>query len=334
MRTASIDLNLLTALDALLTERNVTRAGRRLGLSQPAMSDALARLRRHFDDQLLIRVGNSYELTPLGSGLRATSTAAMQLVEQTFTAGQGFDPVACEREFVLLTSDYAAAILGAPLIRAFQHASPVARLRLDQPGADGATATMADGTRTLDGLILPRSIAPAGMPGTTLFHDRWVCLAATGNPAVTDGLTIEQLAALPWVVHQDMRSVHPVLTNLRTRGLEPRARFSTGGYQLLPELIRGSDHLCLIQERLAIRVAGPDLRILEVPFDLPPVVETLWWHPARTHDPSHRWLRDLVVAAARGLSAEAVAGDAPGQSCKARPPSRTSAPGKRRSHND
>jgi DNA-binding transcriptional LysR family regulator len=334
MRTASIDLNLLAALDALLAERNVTRAGRRLGLSQPAMSEALARLRRHFGDQLLVRVGNSHELTPLGTGLRATSAAAMQLVEQTFAAAQGFDPQACEREFILLVSDYAAAVLGPPLMRAVRQASPVTRLRLDQLPADGEAAAAMGGMRSLDGLVLPRSLAPAGMPGMTLFDDRWVCLAAADNPAVSGGLTVEKLAALPWVVHQDTQSHHPVLAQLRARGLEPEARFSVGGFQLLPELVRGTDHLCLIQERLAARVAGPELRVLDLPFDLPPVVETLWWHPAHTHDPSHIWLRDLAAAAARGLTGGLGAGTPAASSCTARPPARTLTTGKRRSPSD
>lgn len=325
MRTASIDLNLLAALDALLCERNVTRAGRRLGLSQPAMSEALARLRRHFNDQLLVRVGNRYELTPLGTALRITSASAMQLVEQTFAAAQGFDPGACEREFVLLLSDSAAAILGPPLIQAVGRASPVARLRLEHLRADA---------HAVDGLVLPRSLAPAGMSGVTLFEDRWVCLAAADNAAVRGGLTVDTLATLPWVVHQDMQAHHPVLADLRARGLQPPARFSVSGFPVLAEVVRTSDHLCLLQERLAAQVAGPGLQVLEVPFDLPPVVETLWWSPAHTHDPSHRWLRDLVVTTARGLTGEPGTGGPAGQSCKARFPARPGSPGKRRSHND
>ncbi|MFI7542184.1 LysR family transcriptional regulator [Actinoplanes sp. NPDC049599] len=332
MRSPGIDLNLLAALDALLAERNVTRAGRRLGLSQPAMSDALARLRRHFDDQLLVRVGNSYELTPLGAALRSASAAAMALVEQTFTAAPGFDPAACEREFVLLVSDYAAAVLGPLLIRAVRQAAPLAGLRLDRLPADCAAVTAWSPTCSFDGLVLPRSVAPAGMSATTLFDDRWVCLAATDNPAVGGGLTVEKLATVSWVVHQDMRTHHPVLAHLRARGLEPEARFSAGSYHLLPELVRDSDHVCLIQERLAKRVAGPGLRVLEVPLDLPPVAETLWWHPAHTRDPSHRWFRDLVATVAHGLTgAPALTAAAPAaQSCTARPPARTLTPGKRR----
>jgi len=334
MRTASIDLNLLAALDALLSERNVTRAGRRLGVSQPAMSEALARLRRHYGDQLLVRRGNSYELTPLGAGLRATSAAAMQLVEQTFTAAQGFDPVACEREFVLVVSDYVATVLGPPLMRAIRQASPVARLRLEHLRPGDTVATLLTGPRPVDGLVLPRSLAPAGLSGVTLFDDRWVCLAAADNPATRDGLSVEILADLPWVVHQDTQSHHPALAHLRARGLQPQARFSVGGFHLMADLVRSSDHLCLIQARLAARVAGPDLRVLEVPFDLPPVVETLWWQPAHTHDPSHRWLRDLVTTTTRRLIGDPGADGAVSQSCKARPPARTPSPGKRRSPSD
>jgi DNA-binding transcriptional LysR family regulator len=146
-------------------------------------------------------------------------------------------------------------------------------------------------------------------------------------------LTVEKLATLPWVVHHTMQSHHPVLADLRARGLEPEARFAVGGFQLLPELVRGTDHLCLLPHRLAARVAGPELSVLEVPFDLPPVVETLWWQPARAHDPSHRWLRDLVRTAARSVPDRSI-GTPAASSCTARPPGRTLSAGKRRSQTD
>src|SRR5689334_14098640 len=150
MRTASIDLNLLAALDALLAERNVTRAGRRLGLSQPAMSEALARLRRHFGDELLVRVGNRYELTPLAVGLVDRVQAAVAGVERVFSAAPEFDPADSTREFTLLVSDYATSVLGPPLAAAFARSAPHARLRLCPHRPEDVTGA-AERLRGVDG---------------------------------------------------------------------------------------------------------------------------------------------------------------------------------------
>ena len=103
---ASLDLNLLVSLDALLQERSVTRAATRMGLSQPALSASLARLRRHFGDELLTRVGNEYRLTPLAVQLKELSRLALSGVERVFDAQTEFDPASSRREFSLLVSDY------------------------------------------------------------------------------------------------------------------------------------------------------------------------------------------------------------------------------------
>ena len=109
---ASLDLNLLVSLDALLQQRSVTRAAAQMGLSQPALSASLARLRRHFGDELLTRVGNEYRLTPLAVQLRDLSRLALTGVERVFTAQPDFDPASSTREFSLLVSDYGVAVLG------------------------------------------------------------------------------------------------------------------------------------------------------------------------------------------------------------------------------
>src|SRR3954466_7494989 len=112
---ASLDLNLLVSLDALLQERSVTRAAARMGLSQPALSASLARLRRHFGDELLARTGNEYRLTPLAAQLKPRVRLALEGVERVFTAQPEFDPSESTREFSVLLSDYASALLGSAL---------------------------------------------------------------------------------------------------------------------------------------------------------------------------------------------------------------------------
>src|SRR3954453_22924551 len=109
---ASLDLNLLVSLDALLQDRRVTRAAAQMGLSQPALSASLPRLRRHFDDELLTRVGNDYRLTPLAVQRHEGGRVALSGVERVFTAQPEFDPASSTREFSMLVSDYTIALLG------------------------------------------------------------------------------------------------------------------------------------------------------------------------------------------------------------------------------
>src|SRR5690349_1363268 len=123
-------MNLLVSLDALLQERSVTRAAARMGLGQPTVSAALARLRRHFGDELLTRVGNRYELTPLAARLVDRTQTAVAGIERVFSAAPDFEPAATTREFTLLVSDYATTVLGPPLAAAFARTAPEARLRL------------------------------------------------------------------------------------------------------------------------------------------------------------------------------------------------------------
>ncbi|MEU4245358.1 LysR family transcriptional regulator [Actinoplanes sp. NPDC026619] len=302
MKATSIDLNLLTALHALLAERNVTRAGQRVGLSQPAMSEALARLRRHYGDELLIRVGNRYELTPLGAGLLASAAAAMDLVEQTFTAAQDFDPASCEREFVLIASDYAAGRLGPALAGAIRARAPRARLRIAPLGGESSAGQMTTAARGVDGFILPRGVTVDGFPGVTLFQDRWMCLVSADNPVAGGALTVDNLRRMSWVIHHLLEQHSPVLAGFRSYGIEPDVELIVAGFHLLPAAVAGSDRAALVQAGLFGPLGVPaGLRMLELPIPATPVTETLWWHPAHTADPAHRWLRDLAVAAGRSL---------------------------------
>ncbi|MEU6752402.1 LysR family transcriptional regulator [Spirillospora sp. NPDC046719] len=195
MNLASLDLNLLVALRALLEERNVTRAGRRVGLSQPATSAALARLRRHFADELLVRTGNAYELTPLGTALLVPCATACGLLERLFTSRADFDPATEGREFTIIASDYAVAVFGAALARALHAAAPAARLVFQQVGpeiAENADATLS----AVDGLLMPHGVV-SGFPTVELYRDEWVCVVAADHPDIGDGLTMDDLAELP-----------------------------------------------------------------------------------------------------------------------------------------
>jgi DNA-binding transcriptional LysR family regulator len=293
-RLANLDLNLLLSLDALLQERNVTRAAARLGLSQPAVSAALVRLRRHFGDELLIRVGNHYELTPLAGYLVERAGVALSSVERVFDAGPEFDPATSTREFQLVMSDYAVSVLGRAISAAIEQTAPNVRLRLQQPTVDSVDQA-AETLRTMDGMVLPHGFI-TDLPHLDLYTDAWVCIVSAGNDAIGDALTMADLAELPWVLTYSRPTAYtPAARQLGLLGIEPRTPIVVDSFVCVPSLIGGTNRIALLQARLAARLAPIlDIRVLPCPFDAVPLVEALWWHPMYGHDPAHRWLRGLL----------------------------------------
>ncbi|MEV7194107.1 LysR family transcriptional regulator [Streptomyces sp. NPDC093510] len=299
MNLSSLDLNLVVALRALLEERNVTRAGRRVGLSQPAMSAALSRLRRHFDDDLLDRVGGHYELTALGQVLLDRTATAYDVLERLFASRADFDPARESREFELIASDYAVAVFGTELARVVHEEAPGIRLRFAH-----TPTTVVDATDTLlstnDGLLMPHGVI-SDFPATDLYGDRWVFLVADDHPSVDDRLTREDLSRLPWITYQRTYDA-PAVRQLGMLGIEPRVEVSVDSFQIIPLLVAGTRRIALLQARLA-RLLAPlaAVRVVEPPYEAMPLREALWWHPVHTHDAAHIWLRETAARVGRQL---------------------------------
>lgn len=295
MKLTSLDLNLLVTLDALLDQRSVSRAAEQIGVSQPAVSAQLARLRRHFGDELLARFGNQYRLTPLATQLRGRVRTAVTGVERVFAAEPDFNPASTSREFSLVMSDYGVAVLGARLAAELARDAPGARLRFtaNTPSlVDQALQSMA----SIDLLVMPHGFTE-GLSHRDLYRDDWVCLVATDNAAVADDLTVDQLRSMPWVVsYHSPTAATPAARQMRMLGIEPDVRVVTENFLTVPGLIAGSDRVALLQRRLADAIpAGLGVRVLPCPFEVTPLVEAIWWHPMYDEDPEHRYLRDMLT---------------------------------------
>ncbi|MGY1653953.1 LysR family transcriptional regulator [Geodermatophilus sp. SYSU D01119] len=299
MNLASLDLNLLVSLDALLQQRSVTRAAAQMGLSQPALSASLARLRRHFGDELLSRVGNEYRLTPLAVQLRELARIALSGVERVFTAQPGFDPASSTREFTLLVSDYVVAVLGDTVAGLLAEEAPHTRLRLSAHSpaiVDRAEQALL----TADLLFLPPGFL-TDLSRRDLYRDEWVCVVAADNPVVDAGLTVGDLETLPWVAtYHGPTASTPAARQMRMLGIEPQVQVVTESFLTVPALISGSDRIALLQRRLVdLLPLNSGVRALPCPFDAGPLIEAMWWHPVFDDDPEHAYLRDLVARAAR-----------------------------------
>ena len=302
-KLANLDLNLLVSLDALLQERSVSRAAERLGLSQPSLSASLARLRRHFRDDLLDRVGNRYELTPLAVQLAAQTTSALSAVTRVFASELDFEPDTSEREFTVLISDYAITVLGPPLAALLQKA-PHVRLRLHKvpvSAVDDADHALRD----VDAIVLPHGFL-MDLPSQQLFTDQWVCIVAAGHPGIGEKMTMADLERWPMVVtYQTPTAYTPAGKQLSILGVQPQVQIVAETFLALPFLVAASNGVALIQERLARQLApAVPIRVLPCPFDVAPLMEALWWHPIYGRDAGHRWLRQLFTEAARSVRSD------------------------------
>jgi DNA-binding transcriptional LysR family regulator len=288
---AGFDLNLLAVLGALLEHRNVTRAGEGLRLSQPTMSGALARLRQHFGDELLVRSGREYQLTPMASGLLPAVREALSQVERTLSVPAEFDPATSLRRFSIAISAQSVLALSEVLRRVHELAPGV---RLDTWPITAALVETGHSLPGYDVLIAPEGFRADGDP-EVLLRDRMVFVADPANPRLRDGrLTAEDLAALPHAAAR-LPQAGLVAGALGRLGVTPRVVATTGGWLPLPFLVAGTDLVAAVPERLARRMgAAAGVTIVEPPFGVIELVEAAWWHPLHTTDPALTWLRGII----------------------------------------
>jgi DNA-binding transcriptional LysR family regulator len=305
---ANLDLNLLVSLRELLRERNVTRAAARIGVTQPAASAALARLRRHFDDELLVRGRDGYALSPLAMQLADRVEAVCEEAERLFNTDNRFDPATSRREFTLLMADYTVAVLGSRLTEAVAEQAPGVDLHIRMV-REAFTTDAARTIRFIDGMVSPptsRFDLP-GVRSVELFTDRWVCVVDAANPVAARGaLSLQELAGMRWVApfqpDRGLMTAAPIGRQLALFGIQPEIRVRVESYLAVPYLVAGTDRVALLQERLARQIAGPlGLAVLPCPGDPEPIAEHFWWHGEHDPDQAHGWFKELLISLTRRL---------------------------------
>jgi DNA-binding transcriptional LysR family regulator len=296
-----VDLNLLLALDALLMERNVTRAAERLSVGQPAMSASLGRLRKHFGDPLLVREGRTLVPTPLATSMAPLVREAVAAMEAVFGRTRGFDPLVDRRSFTIMASDYVTLILLRGLVARLAAEAPLQRLNVVPVQGDFAEQLRRG---QADVLVLPTELTGAGFafPHRHLFNDRYVLVADAANTAVGQVLSVEEFAELPYVAYSGGPLPSIADAQLDAMSIPRRVEMSTQSFVVAPFLVTGTPFVALVHERLARLVAAQaNLKVLEPPLPLRPISEALFWNPRDTEDPAHRWLRDRIAMHAAEL---------------------------------
>jgi DNA-binding transcriptional LysR family regulator len=301
MDLRSVDLNLLLALDALLDERNVTRAAERLSVGQSAMSSSLGRLRKHFGDRLLVQDGKSLVPTPVAESLAPLVREAVRSAEVVFGKSSDFDPSTDRRSFKIVASDYSTLILLRPLIVQLAEAAPLQTINVEMMYGDYVEQIRSGDA---DMGVLPVELMDPGLrlAHRHLFTDRYVLVADAGNDAVGDVVTREQFATMPYIAFDAGR--HPSIADAQLDALqvERRVEMSAQSLSVIPLLVAGTQMVALAHERLARHIAAyVPLKIVDPPVQLRTLNETLYWSHRQTDDPAKRWLRDRLAEHAAQL---------------------------------
>lgn len=317
MRFNRLDLNLLVALDALLSEKSITRASRRLNLSQSATSGVLARLRDYFMDDLLVQVGRNLILTPLAVSLVEPVRDVLLQIQRTIEIKPEFDPATATREFRLFASDFVSTVLLGELGR---------RIAAEAPGVtidiSPTTSTPAEQLERgeVELMILPRKYMSESQPTELLFEETYTCIVWTGNTLVGDTLSLDQYMALGHVSSRFGTSLASFEEHfLKDSGYDRRIEVSTTNFTSLPHFVIGTNRIATMHTRLARMLACYyPIRLIAPPIAFPKLEMCMQWNRFLDRDPSHIWLRKMLLEIAdaepaRTLSTPMVAAAPAGQ---------------------
>jgi DNA-binding transcriptional LysR family regulator len=299
MDVAGFDLNLLKAFDALYAERHVTRAGQHIGLSQPAMSGALTRLRDVFDDELFVRSPTGMQPTPRADDLAGPISSALRLMRSVLQ-DDGFDPATADHIVTIAMTDYAAFVLLPPLL---------ARLALQAPRLDVRVRGIFGKEEVIDLLdsgevSLAVSVpvdASARILTRLLLREGFACISRPGHPAFAEGANIESFAAASHLlVSPEGDRAGLVDRKLASFGLARRVVLSLPQFLVAPFVVADTDLIATLASRVARRFAAADLGIVvhEPPIALSDWPLAMMWHRRVDDHPATVWLRECIAGIA------------------------------------
>ncbi len=302
MNIRSVDLNLLVALDALLNELHVTRAAERVGLSQPAMSNALSRLRHVFRDELLVRTPQGMQATPRARELAEPVRQVLRSIERVFDGDAGFEPASSDRRFTIRLSDLLGRMLLPALIENLAASAPDVRFDVVHLPPQRTTAALEG-----DEIDLAVSMGlehAASIQSEPLMEDRMVCMMRREHPVAFGELTPDAfLAAKHLKVSMsptDVRFADDVLSRLgKTRNIV----LNLPHWMLVPHVLERSDLISVMPRLFARAIAGHGLTMRDLPLPSLPFDWTVYWHRRNEGSDALRWLRRKLQVTAEAVRA-------------------------------
>ncbi|QSX34987.1 LysR family transcriptional regulator [Shewanella avicenniae] len=299
MKLHQLDLNLLLAFDALMIERNVTRAAARIYLSQPAMSHALNRLRQAFNDPLLVRTPQGMLPTERALSLHQGVQQALKLLEQQLDAPEQFDPASSNRRFVISTTDYVECVLIPPLIAKLNQLAPGVHIEIEILRETIPEVELANGDIDLVLGFDEYMQVPAYLARETWLSEPLAALVRREHPSITEQISLQQLVETPHVFHSPLGTHDSIIDRyLKSQGLTRQISVNSQSYMSAAAIVSQTDHLLVLPARVAkmLCVSG-QLRQVALPNDMPNYQLNCVWHPVHQGLAPLNWLKGLM----RGL---------------------------------
>lgn len=302
MRFKGLDLNLLVVFDALMETHSVTRAAERIGLTQPATSAALRRIRDYFGDDIVVSVGKRMHPTPFAEALHPQIQQTLRGIERAIATPTTFDPAISTRRFRIIGSDYIMVAVLVPLIERFARIAPGVRVEIILPNEHSIAELEA---ARADLLVTPEAFLSAWHPSEILFAEEQVVVGWAENPVFAQGITEEDFYAAGHVTVQFGADRTPAFADstLSRMGRDRQVEVTVGSFASAPWFIEGTARLAVLHERLVRQIARRfNLAWAPMPFPFPRMNEMIQFHEARAGDPGLVWLREQMrdVAAQSG----------------------------------
>jgi DNA-binding transcriptional LysR family regulator len=289
-----LDLNLLRVFDAVLRDRSVTGAAKHLGLTQPAVSNALARLRLQFEDVLFVRTPKGMDATPFARELAEPVRQALALLESAMAHGPGFDPSTSTRAFRFYMSDLGQIEFLPPLVERAQRTAPGVRLEAVALEVEDIGDALAAGSLDLAVGFLPGLGPPVRRQA--LFRDPYVCLMRADHPEIGKKLSRKQFLAASHAL-VSYKGGHRVIEEaLERAGLARKIALRVPHFTVVPMVLERSDLILILPLKVArVYERQGRFRFLPPPVPIPPADVAAHWHERFERDPGNRWLREIIM---------------------------------------
>jgi DNA-binding transcriptional LysR family regulator len=294
MNLRSLDLNLLVVFDAILVEGSLSRAADRIGMSQPAMSNALARLRVALKDPLFERRGNGMEPTVRARQLANPIRQALDVLQAGLSTGSEFDFRTAKRSFSIATEDFGEVVIMPRLMNWLSSVAPSIQVRI---ASERATAGLNETRRGKVDIALDYiPIDGDELAVQQLMAETRVCVARNGHPRVVEGMTLETYLSLAHIVlNRKIPGGAVVSRELARRGLVRNIAMEVPHYLSMPAVLLQTDFVSTMPRRVAQVIAEHyGLKMVKLPLDVPDMPIYMSWNKAQTSEPAHRWFRDSV----------------------------------------
>lgn len=299
MNLNKVDLNLFIVFDAIYTEANLTRAGQIVGITQPAVSNALARLRETFNDPLFVRTAQGMVPTPMAQNIIGPVRNALQLLRVSVQESRTFNPVQANKTFRISMTDLTEAVVLPPLFQRLRRLAPNVKIESMLAKRRETTKELAAG-RLDFAMDAPLNTDPQ-VRHVKLLEDRYVCAMRRGHPLAKDKLSVEEYLSLSHIHISSRRSgLGMVDLALGKMGQQRKIALRSQHYMMATQVIQQTDMALTVPERFARR---HDLHQIPLPVDIPPLETHIYWHESTDQDPANRWMREQMIEIAQQVTA-------------------------------